>query len=95
MVHLRSNQCVVVSVVVSLLSQGIGYVSELNYIDLYTMCLVLQATPGLVLPVERTTGLGCVPEGNTVSYDCTVTDYGGGRSTLWRGSAFNCPSSSS
>ncbi len=58
------------------------------------MCLVLQATPGLVLPVERTTGLGCIPEGRTVSYECTVDDDGS-RSTLWRGSAFNCPSSSS
>ncbi len=57
--------------------------------------LVLQATSGLVLPVERTTGLGCVPEGNTVSYECTVTDDDGFRSTIWRGSAFNCPSSSS
>ncbi len=55
--------------------------------------LVLQATSGLVLPVERTTGPGCIPEGNTVSYECTVTDNGGFRSTLWRGSAFNCPSS--
>ncbi len=60
-----------------------------------TTCLVLQATPGLVLPVERTTGLGCIPEGRTVSYECTVTDDDGGRSTIWRGSAFNCPSSSS
>ena len=39
--------------------------------------LVLQATPGLVLPVERTTGLGCIPAGRTVSYDCTVTDPSG------------------
>ncbi|XP_064400235.1 uncharacterized protein LOC135346511 isoform X2 [Halichondria panicea] len=79
MVHLnlRNNHCVVVSAVVSLLSQ------------------VLQATPGLVLPVERTTGLGCIPEGRTVSYECTVTDDDGSRSTLWRGSAFNCSSSSS
>ncbi len=58
-------------------------------------CLVLQATPGLVLPVERTTGLGCIPEGVTVSYECTVTDDDGSRSTIWRGSAFNCPSSAS
>ncbi len=47
-----------------------------------------------MLPVERTTGLGCIPEGNTVSYECTVSDDDGGSSTLWRGSAFNCPSSS-
>ncbi len=55
--------------------------------------LVLQATTGLVLPVERTTALGCIPEGNTVSYECTVTDDDGFRSTIWRG--FNCPSRSS
>ena len=59
---------------------------------LYT---VLQASAGLVLPVERSAGLGCIPEGMNVSYECTVNDDDGGRSTLWRGSAFNCPSSSS
>ncbi len=48
-----------------------------------------------MLPVERTTGLGCVPEGRTVSYECTVTDDDGSRLTIWRGSAFNCPSISS
>ena len=58
---------------------------------LYTV----QASTGLVLPVERTARLGCIPEGRTVSYECTVDDDEGGRSTLWRGSAFNCPSSSS
>ncbi len=46
-----------------------------------------------MLPVERTTGLGCIPEGRTVSYECTVNDDDGGRSTIWRGSAFNCTSS--
>ena len=62
------------------------------------MCLVLQASPGLVLPVERTTGLGCISEGRTVSYECTVTDptdppIG---STVWQGSAFtDCPGRSS
>ncbi len=60
-----------------------------------TTCLVLQATPGLVLPVERTTGLGCIPEGRIVNYECTVTDDDGGRSTIWRGSAFNCSLTSS
>ena len=29
-----------------------------------------------------------------VSYECTVTDDDGDRSTIWRGSAFNCPSDS-
>ncbi len=45
-----------------------------------------------MLPVERTTGQGCIPEGRTVDYECTVTDDGT-HSTIWRGSAFNCSSS--
>ena len=55
----------------------------------------VQATPGLVLPVERTTGLGCIPEGRTVSYECTVSDTSNPTigSTLWHGSAFTCTSS--
>ncbi len=53
----------------------------------------VQATHWLTKPIERTTGLGCIPEGMNVSYECTVTDYGG-RSTVWQGSAFNCSSSS-
>ena len=46
---------------------------------------------GLVLPEERTTGLGCTPEGRTVSYQCTVTDPTNPPigSTIWRGSAFS------
>ena len=65
-----------------------------------TVCLYLimfdtvQATPGLVLPEERTTGLGCIPEGRTVSYQCTVIDSQGIGSTTWLGSAFNCSDSS-
>ncbi len=56
----------------------------------------VQATQGLVLPVERTTGLGCIPEGRTVSYECTVTDpldppVGPVTSTIWQGTAFICP----
>ena len=45
---------------------------------------------GLVFPEERTTGLGCIPEGRTVSYQCTVTDTSDPPigSTIWRGSAF-------
>ncbi len=54
----------------------------------------VQASAGLMLPVERTIGLGCIPEGKTVSYECTVNDDDGERSTLWRGSAFNCPNPS-
>ena len=55
-----------------------------------------QATPGLVLPEVRTTGLGCIPEGRTVSYQYTVTDSTNPPigSTVWRGSAFNCSYSS-
>ena len=47
---------------------------------------------GLVLPQERTTGLGCIPEGRSVSYQCTSTVDGG--ITLWIGSAFTCPAAS-
>ena len=43
-----------------------------------------------MLPVERTTGLGCIREGRTVSYECTVNDNSGGSITVWRGNAFNC-----
>ncbi len=62
-----------------------------------TICFrpTVQATPViLLLPVERTTGLGCIPEGKTVSYECTVTDDNGGSSTSWKGSAFNCSTES-
>ena len=44
----------------------------------------------LILPKERTTGRGCLPEGKTVSYRCTVE---GTRTTVWIGSAFNCSTS--
>ena len=51
-----------------------------------------------MLPQERTTGLGCIPEGRTVSYQCTVADTTNPLvgSTIWSGSAFHdqCPSSS-
>ena len=51
-----------------------------------------------MLPQERTTGLGCIPEGRTVSYQCTVTDPTNPPigSTIWSGSAFQdqCPSAS-
>ena len=57
--------------------------------------LTVQSTPGLVLPVERTTGLGCIPEGSTVSYECTVTDTTDPLigATVWLGSAYTCSSS--
>ena len=52
-----------------------------------------QATPVLVPPQERTTGLGCIPEGRTVSYQCTVTDTSNPPigTTVWGGSAGTCP----
>ena len=46
-----------------------------------------------VLPEERTTGLGCIPDGTTVNYECTVMDSAGIASTVWRGSAFSCSGS--
>ena len=48
------------------------------------------------MPVERTTGLGCIPEGRLVRYECTVTDFNNPpvASTVWLGTAFNCPSDS-
>ena len=59
------------------------------------LILTAQTTPGLVLPQERTTGLGCIPEGRTVSYQCTVVESGTPLgSTVWLGSAFNCFGSS-
>ena len=63
-----------------------------NYLIIIIIILsttdLAQATPGLVLPEERTTGLGCIPEGRNVSYQCTID---GGAVTLWIGSAFTCP----
>ena len=46
-----------------------------------------------ILPEERTTGLGCIPDGTTVNYECTVTDTFGIAVTVWRGSAFSCSGS--
>ena len=41
----------------------------------------------LVLPEERTTGLGCVPVGRTVSYQCIITDPNPPTGiTIWSGS---------
>ena len=44
-----------------------------------------------MLPEERTTGLGCIPEGRNVSYQCTVDGAG---VTIWIGSAFTCSAAS-
>ena len=52
-----------------------------------------KSAPGLELPTERVTGLGCIPEGRSVSYQCTVSNNGLA-ATVWQGSAFNCTSSS-
>ena len=46
-----------------------------------------------ILPEERTTGLGCIPDGTTVNYECTVMDSAGIASTLWRAGAFSCSGS--
>ena len=47
------------------------------------------------LPEERTTGLGCIPDGTTVNYQCTVMDRAVNPigSTVWRGGAFSCSGS--
>ena len=60
------------------------------------MCVMFLSLKGFgqgtfIPPLERTDGSSCVPEGDTVVYQCTVMDITmGGLSTLWRGSAFNC-----
>ena len=64
---------------------------SLNNVPIYCTCGG-KSDPGLELPTERVTGLGCIPEGRNVSYQCTLLDDGS-RSTVWLGSAFNCPSS--
>ena len=46
------------------------------------------------LPEEETTGLGCIPEGRNVTYQCTVNDTSSVGSTVWSGSAFQCPDNS-
>ena len=61
-------------------------ITNLYYVD------TVQATPGLVLPAERTIGLGCIPEGRTVTYQCTFNDTSPTGSTTWLGSALNCTS---
>ena len=47
-----------------------------------------------MLPEERTTGLGCIPElGRTVSYQCTVVDSSNPPIdvAIWIGNAISCP----
>ena len=48
-----------------------------------------------ILPEERTTGLGCIPDGTPVNYDCTVMDRAMNPigATVWRGGAFSCSGS--
>ena len=46
-----------------------------------------------ILPEERTTGLGCIPDGTTVNYECTVMDSNGFGLTRWLGSALSCSGS--
>ena len=48
-----------------------------------------------ILPEERTTGLGCIPDGTRVNYECTVMDSAMNPigATVWRGSAFSCSGS--
>ena len=46
------------------------------------------------LPEEKIIGLGCIPEGSNISYQCTVVDTSSIGSTVWSGSAFQCPDSS-
>ena len=65
-------------------------VSQVYQQFVYSYVDTAQATPGLVLPQERTTGLGCIPEGRTVSYQCTFNDTSPTGSTTWLGSALNC-----
>ena len=83
--------------------QGMQSSNDISLLAKYIQALAtssviisVQALPRLVLPEERTTGLGCVPEGRTVSYQCTVTDTSNPpvASTVWGGSAFQCPSTS-
>ena len=65
----------------------------------FTSCLVSLSFKGFgqgtfILPLERTDGSSYVPEGDTVVYQCTVTDITmGGLSIIWRGSAFDCSGS--
>ena len=55
------------------------------------MFLSFKGQGTFILPLERTNGSSCVPEGDTVVYQCIVTDITmGGLSTIWHGTAFNC-----
>ena len=76
---------------------NIGVKPYRNNCFLYMYLYTVQATPGLILPAEREIGLGCIPEGMTVSYECTVTDPTDSpvANTVWLGTAFNCHSAAS
>ena len=74
--------------------------SPVSFFPIHFKGLFLSFKPsflvnGLVLPKERTTGVGCIPEGRIVSYQCTIIDTFGIAATIWRGSAFSCLESSS
>ena len=62
----------------------------------FIQCLHTAQDTGLRLvrlPEERTTGQGCIPDGRNISYQCTVNDTSFIGSTIWRGTAFECPGS--
>ena len=57
------------------------------------MCLHLLIPTGLAIQgLTRNFGPGCVEDGTTVNYTCTVVDTNTILvSTTWEGSDFNCP----
>ena len=57
------------------------------------MCKFNAGQAVFILPEERTTRLGCISDGTTVNYECTVMDSLGIGSTTWRGNAFSCSGS--
>ena len=52
----------------------------------------LAANNSLSPPPVLASG-GCIRAGETVSFECVAVDIVGAASTVWRGSAFNCPTS--
>ena len=55
---------------------------------------VFAVEEGFAPPPQRFNGLGCVPEGEMVTYTCTVSDPPPTGFTDWRGSNFECPNQS-
>ena len=70
-------------------------VSRLTHYNPYNL-FINTGQAVFILPEERTTGLGCIPDGTTVNYECTVMDRAMNPigTTVWLGSAFGCSSSS-